>query len=37
MLLTIANTQLPATHVGYLLHKNPERMQTFDLTFDQAA
>jgi len=36
MLLTITNTQPPATDLGYLLHKNPSRVQTFDLTFGQA-
>lgn len=36
MLLTITNTQPPATDLGYLLHKNPARVQTFDLTFGQA-
>jgi 3' terminal RNA ribose 2'-O-methyltransferase Hen1 len=36
MLLTITNTQQPATDLGYLLHKNPARVQTFDLTFGQA-
>ncbi len=36
MILTITNTQRPATDLGYLLHKNPARVQTFDLTFGQA-
>lgn len=36
MLLTITNTQQPATDLGYLLHKNPARVQTFNLTFGQA-
>jgi 3' terminal RNA ribose 2'-O-methyltransferase Hen1 len=36
MLLTITNNQQPATDLGYLLHKNPARTQTFDLTFGQA-
>lgn len=36
MLLTITNNQQPATDLGYLLHKNPARVQTFDLTFGQA-
>lgn len=36
MLLTISNTQSPATDLGYLLHKNPARVQTFDLTFGRA-
>jgi RNA repair, ligase-Pnkp-associating, region of Hen1 len=33
MLLTITNTKSPATDVGYLLHKNPRRLQSFDLSF----
>lgn len=36
MLLTIATTHVPATDLGYLLHKNPARSQSFDLTFGQA-
>ncbi|MBV9471218.1 MAG: 3' terminal RNA ribose 2'-O-methyltransferase Hen1 [Abitibacteriaceae bacterium] len=36
MLLTITNTQTPATDLGYLLHKNPARRQTFPLAFGQA-
>jgi 3' terminal RNA ribose 2'-O-methyltransferase Hen1 len=36
MLLTITSTQPPATDLGYLLHKNPARVQTFDLAFGQA-
>lgn len=36
MLLTITSTQPPATDLGYLLHKHPQRIQTFDLTFGQA-
>ncbi|HKX26649.1 MAG TPA: 3' terminal RNA ribose 2'-O-methyltransferase Hen1 [Blastocatellia bacterium] len=36
MLLTITSTQPPATDLGYLLHKNPARIQTFDLTFGRA-
>lgn len=36
MLLTITNTQPPATDLGYLLHKNPARLQSFDLAFGQA-
>ena len=36
MLLTITSHQQPATDLGYLLHKNPERLQSFDLTFGQA-
>lgn len=36
MLLTISTTHPPATDLGYLLHKNPERAQSFDLSFGQA-
>ncbi|HEV2666450.1 MAG TPA: hypothetical protein VG324_16145, partial [Blastocatellia bacterium] len=36
MLLTITNTQPPATDLGYLLHKNPARLQSFDLSFGRA-
>ncbi len=33
MLLTITSTTPPATDLGYLLHKNPSRVQTFELKF----
>ncbi len=36
MLLTITTTHNPATDLGYLLHKNPERMHSFDLSFGKA-
>jgi 3' terminal RNA ribose 2'-O-methyltransferase Hen1 len=36
MLLTITNTRTPATDLGYLLHKNPTRAQSFDLPFGKA-
>jgi 3' terminal RNA ribose 2'-O-methyltransferase Hen1 len=36
MLLTISTSRQPATHLGYLLHKHPDRCQTFDLTFGRA-
>jgi len=36
MLLTITNTKAPATDLGYLLHKNPSRMQSFELSFGKA-
>ena len=36
MLLTITNTHPPATDLGYLLHKHPERVQKFNLNFGQA-
>src|SRR6266567_4099735 len=35
MLLTITTTYQPATDLGYLLHKNPERLQSFSLSFGQ--
>ncbi|MFO0893129.1 MAG: 3' terminal RNA ribose 2'-O-methyltransferase Hen1 [Isosphaeraceae bacterium] len=33
MLLTITTTHRPATDLGYLLHKHPERFQSYDLSF----
>ena len=36
MLLTITTTHHPATDLGYLLHKNPTRMHSFELTFGKA-
>lgn len=36
MLLTITTTYQPATDLGYLLHKHPERPQTFALAFGSA-
>ena len=33
MLLAITTTHKPATDLGYLLHKNPARPQTFDASF----
>ncbi|HKF57980.1 MAG TPA: 3' terminal RNA ribose 2'-O-methyltransferase Hen1, partial [Blastocatellia bacterium] len=36
MLLTITNRCSPATDLGYLLHKNPSRVQSFELSFGQA-
>jgi 3' terminal RNA ribose 2'-O-methyltransferase Hen1 len=35
MLLTISTNRQPATDLGYLLHKHPDRCQTFDLSFGQ--
>jgi hypothetical protein len=29
VLLTITTTRAPATDLGYLLHKHPDRLQTF--------
>ncbi len=37
MLLTISTTHQPATDLGYLLHKNPARLQTEDLSFGTAS
>lgn len=36
MLLTLSTTHTPATDLGYVLHKNPARVQTFPLPFGQA-
>lgn len=36
MLLTITTTHQPATNLGYLLHKHPDRFQSFGLSFGQA-
>lgn len=36
MLLTITTTRSPATDLGYLLHKHPDRLQSFSLPFGQA-
>jgi Hen1-like subunit of RNA repair complex len=36
MLLTITTTRPPATDLGYLLHKHPERLQSFSLPFGHA-
>ncbi len=36
MLLTIATTHSPATDLGYLLHKHPDRVQSFELSFGKA-
>lgn len=36
MLLTITTEHQPATDLGYLLHKHPERTQSFDLAFGRA-
>ncbi|WP_439631524.1 3' terminal RNA ribose 2'-O-methyltransferase Hen1 [Gemmata sp.] len=33
MLLTITTTRPPATDLGWLLHKHPDRTQSFDVTF----
>ncbi|AEU36813.1 3' terminal RNA ribose 2'-O-methyltransferase Hen1 [Granulicella mallensis] len=36
MLLTLSTTHKPATDLGFLLHKNPARMQTEELSFGKA-
>jgi 3' terminal RNA ribose 2'-O-methyltransferase Hen1 len=36
MLLTLTTTHSPATDLGYLLHKNPARAQSFELAFGWA-
>lgn len=37
MLLTLCTTLSPATDLGYLLYKNPARVNTFNLTFGKAS
>src|SRR5712692_1346281 len=36
MLLTITSTTPPATDLGFLLYKNPARVQSFELSFGKA-
>jgi len=36
MLLTISTTHSPATDLGYLLHKNPANLHTFEMSFGKA-
>ena len=36
MLLTITTNRPPATDLGWLLHKHPEKVQSFDLSFGRA-
>ena len=36
MILTIATGHRPATDLGYLLHKHPDRVQRFSLPFGAA-
>ena len=36
MLLTITTTHRPATDLSHLLHKHPDRFQSFDLSFGRA-
>jgi 3' terminal RNA ribose 2'-O-methyltransferase Hen1 len=36
LLLTLTTTHRPATELGFLLHKHPDRLQTFPLPFGRA-
>ena len=36
MLLTLTSTAAQASDLGYLLHKHPDRVQQFDLSFGSA-
>jgi 3' terminal RNA ribose 2'-O-methyltransferase Hen1 len=36
MILTISTTHVPATDLGFLLHKNPARAQAFEMSFGKA-
>jgi len=36
MLLTLSTTHRPATDLGHLLHKNPSRLHSFDVSFGEA-
>jgi 3' terminal RNA ribose 2'-O-methyltransferase Hen1 len=36
MLLTLTSTHQPATDLGFLLHKNPDRVHSFELSFGNA-
>ena len=36
MLLTLTTTHNPATDLGYLLHKNPTKLHSFELSFGKA-
>ncbi|MDB5306064.1 MAG: 3 terminal ribose 2-O-methyltransferase Hen1 [Gemmataceae bacterium] len=36
MLLSLSTADRPATDLGFLLHKHPDRFQTFDLSFGKA-
>ena len=37
MLLTLTTTHTPATDLGYLLHKHPDRCQSFEMAFGRAS
>jgi len=36
MLLTLSTTHAPATDLGYLLHKHPDKVQAFPLAYGPA-
>jgi len=36
MLLTLTTTHEPATDLGYLLHKNPAKLDSFELSLGKA-
>jgi hypothetical protein len=36
VLLTLTTTHRPATDLGFLLHKHPDRVQTFSVPFGEA-
>src|SRR5271168_1030542 len=36
MLMTVATTHQPATDLGFLLHKHPDKLQEFSLPFGRA-
>lgn len=36
MLLTITTSYRPATDIGFVLHKNPDKVHTFDLSYGRA-
>jgi 3' terminal RNA ribose 2'-O-methyltransferase Hen1 len=36
VLLTLRTTHVPATDLGFLLHKHPDKVQSFDLSFGRA-
>ncbi|HEY3713742.1 MAG TPA: 3' terminal RNA ribose 2'-O-methyltransferase Hen1 [Jatrophihabitantaceae bacterium] len=36
MLITVTTTRAPATDLGFLLHKHPDRVQSFDVSVGQA-
>jgi hypothetical protein len=36
MLLTITTTHVPATDLGFLLHKHPDKLQTVDISAGKA-